>query len=87
MHAKIRKHNKQHDLRFFLQTGQLDEIADRNKNGIIDSIDDTLGIIEELVKVGYSRADQITYLELEDGKHDIETWARVMPLYLKWLSK
>ena len=87
MHAKIRKHKKQQDLRFFLQTGQLDEIADRNKNGIIDSIDDTLGIIDELVNVGYSRTDQITYLELEDGKHDIETWARVMPVYLKWLSK
>jgi enterochelin esterase-like enzyme len=87
MHAKIRKHRKQQDLRFFLQTGQLDEIADRNKNGIIDSIDDTLGIIDELVNVGYSRTHQITYLELEDGKHDIETWTRVMPLYLKWLSK
>jgi enterochelin esterase-like enzyme len=87
MHAKIRKHKKQQNLRFFLQTGQLDEIADRNKNGIIDSIDDTLGIIDELVNVGYSRTDQITYLELEDGKHNIETWARVMPIYLKWLSK
>jgi enterochelin esterase-like enzyme len=87
MHAKIRNHIKQQDLRFFLQTGQLDEKADRNKNGIIDSIDDTLGIIDELVNVGYSLTDQITYLELQDGKHDIETWARVMPLYLKWLSK
>ncbi|MEY3178332.1 MAG: hypothetical protein RJB42_573, partial [Bacteroidota bacterium] len=56
-------------------------------NGIIDSIDDTLGIIDELVNVGYNRTDQITYLELEDGKHDVETWARVMPVYLKWLSK
>ncbi len=87
MHAKIRKHKKQQDLRIFLQTGQLDEMADRNKNGIIDSIDDTLGIIDELVNVGYNRTDQITYLELEDGKHDVETWARVMPVYLKWLSK
>jgi enterochelin esterase-like enzyme len=87
MHSKIRKHNKQQDLRFFLQTGQLDEIADRNKNGIIDSIDDTLGIIDELVNIGYNPEDHIMYLELEDGKHDIETWARVMPVYLKWLSK
>jgi enterochelin esterase-like enzyme len=87
MHAKIRKHKKQKDLRIFLQTGQLDEVADRNKNGIIDSIDDTLGIIDELVNVGYSRTDQITYLELDDGKHDVETWARVMPVYLKWLSE
>ncbi|MEY3059323.1 MAG: hypothetical protein RL000_675 [Bacteroidota bacterium] len=85
MHAKIRKHKKQQEIRFFLQTGQLDETADRNNNGIIDSIDDTLGIIEELVNIGYEQNDHITYLELPDGKHDIETWGRVMPLYLKWL--
>ncbi len=86
MHAKIRTKKKQKELRFFLQTGQLDEKADRNKNGIIDSIDDTLGIIDELDKIGYSPTQHITYVELSDGKHDIATWGRVMPNFIKWLS-
>ena len=85
MHAKIRTKKRDAQLRIFLQTGQLDETADRNKNGIIDSIDDTLGIMDELIKLGYTPHEQITYLELEDGKHDVETWGRVMPQFLQWL--
>lgn len=87
MHAKIRTKHKQNDLRFFLQTGQLDEKADRNNNGIIDSIDDTLGIIAELNKIGYTLERHITYVELPDGKHDVHTWGRVMPHFLIWLNQ
>ena len=87
MHAKIRNKKREAHLRFFLQTGQLDETADRNNNGIIDSIDDTMGIIEELKRIGYEPKEQITYLELPDGKHEVETWGRVMPMYLKWLNQ
>jgi enterochelin esterase-like enzyme len=85
MHAKIRTKTFQSHQRFFLQAGALDEIADRNKNGIIDSIDDTLGVIQELEKLGFRNKQHLNYLELEDGKHDIETWGRVMPQYLDWL--
>jgi enterochelin esterase-like enzyme len=86
MHAKIRtkKHNAHQ--RFFLQTGALDEKADRNKNGIIDSIDDTLDIIKELESIGFDKESQIKYVELADGAHDLATWSRVMPGFLNWLS-
>lgn len=84
MHAKIRKGGYYPRLKFFFETGTLDETEDRNKNGIIDSIDDTLGLIEELEKKGYSRDTDIRYLELPDGKHDVATWARAMPEFLKW---
>jgi enterochelin esterase-like enzyme len=85
MHAKIRtKQNNLHQ-RFFLQTGAKDEKAERNKNGIIDSIDDTLDIIHELEKIGFQRERQITYVELPDGTHDVATWSSVMPAFLSWL--
>jgi enterochelin esterase-like enzyme len=85
MHAKIRtKQNNMHQ-RFFLQTGAKDETADRNKNGIIDSIDDTLDIIHELEGIGFQRERQITYVELPDGTHDVTTWSKVMPDFLSWL--
>lgn len=86
MHAKIRTKSFHAHQRFFLQAGKLDELADRNKNGIIDSIDDTLGILQELEKLGYRHSEHLNYVELEDGKHDAETWARVMPRYLNWLQ-
>ncbi|MEO6684226.1 MAG: alpha/beta hydrolase-fold protein [Ginsengibacter sp.] len=71
-------------LKFFFSTGTLDEIADRNNNGIIDSIDDTLAVIDELVKKGYNPQSDIQYLELPDGRHDVATWARAFPTFLKW---
>jgi enterochelin esterase-like enzyme len=57
---------------------------DRNNNGIIDSIDDTLGPIAELVKKGYHPNDDIKYINFQDGKHDVKTWGRAMPHFLLW---
>lgn len=59
-------------------------MADRNKNGIIDSIDDTLALIEELKKKGYMLDDHIKYINYDDGRHDIPTWGRAMPGFLLW---
>jgi uncharacterized Zn ribbon protein len=62
----------------------MDETMDRNSNGIIDSIDDTVDLIKELEGKGYSRGNDIHYVEMADGKHDIPTWGRAMPEFLKW---
>ena len=86
MHAKVRKVAYHENRKFFLQVGTLDEKEDRNKNGIIDSIDDTLGIISELEAIGYKKGQDIHYLEIADGRHDTATWGRVMPEFLHWLS-
>jgi len=84
MQSEIRKGSYYPGLKFFFQTGALDETADRNNNGIIDSIDDTISLIEELIKKGYDAEKDIFYLELKDGKHDVSTWARAFPQFLKW---
>jgi len=84
MHQRIREGNYAPWLKFFFQTGVLDETMDRNNNGVIDSIDDTMGLIDELVKKGYKRESDIVYLEYSDGKHDVPTWGRAMPEFLRW---
>ncbi|MEO8173832.1 MAG: alpha/beta hydrolase-fold protein [Sediminibacterium sp.] len=84
MHRQIREGSYYPWLKFFFEVGTLDEVADRNKNGIIDSIDDTRGLIDELKKIGYTEPNDIFYLELKDGKHDVFTWAKAFPKYLKW---
>lgn len=84
MHAQIRKGRYAPKLRFFFEAGTLDETMDRNNNGIIDAIDDTITLIDELVDKGYHRKKDITYLELEGGRHDIATWAMAMPEFLQW---
>lgn len=62
----------------------MDETKDRNHNGIIDSIDDTLDVIKELETKGYKNEKDIYYMEMKDGHHDIATWGRAMPVFLKW---
>lgn len=84
MHQQIRHGRFVPGIKFFLQCGNLDETKDRNKNGIIDSIDDTLDLIKELRAKGYSKESDIAYLELSDGHHDVFTWGRAMPEFLKW---
>lgn len=83
MQQQVRNSNFKPGIKFFFQCGKMDESGDRNKNGIIDSIDDTLDLIKELMNKGY-RPEDISYLELDTGKHDVPTWGKAMPVFLKW---
>jgi enterochelin esterase-like enzyme len=83
-HAMLRESATKPDLKFWLQTGTLDETADRNKNGIIDSIDDTIDLVKELEAKGYKRPEDIRYVEVVGGSHNPETWAKAMPKFLCW---
>lgn len=83
MHLQVQKGVFKPGLKFFFECGRLDETADRNNNGIIDSIEDTADLIAELRKLGYTD-EQICYFELEDGRHDVPTWAKAFPAFLKW---
>ena len=62
IHQQIKKGKHCEWLKFFFECGTLDEKADRNNNGVIDAIDDTLDLIKELEKIGYTNND-IKYLE------------------------
>ena len=72
------------EVRFWFQCGTLDETADRNKNNVIDSIDDTLDMIKQLRKLGFSHSHELHYVEVINGHHHESTWADVMPLFLSW---
>lgn len=71
-------------LRFWFQVGTRDESSDRNGNGIIDSIDDTLDLIAELESHGFRRGRDIRYLEIEGGEHNPHTWGVALPDFLEW---
>jgi len=71
------------DQYFWFQCGTLDEEDDRNNNGVIDSIDDTLALIKVIQSKGFRDAS-IRYLEIEEGRHDPETWGKAMGDFLRW---
>ena len=84
MHRQVKEGIYVPWLKFFFEVGTMDETADRNNNGVIDAIDDTVSLIDELVIKGYHRNGDVKYLELSDGKHDVPTWAKAFPDFLKW---
>lgn len=83
MHLQVRKGTFHPWLKFYFECGTEDETEDRNNNGIIDSIDDTLDLMFELKTKGYTD-EHIQYTEIEGGKHDVKTWAKALPEFLKW---
>ena len=48
-------------MKFFFECGTADEKEDRNENGVIDSIDDTLDLIATLKNKGYDSGKDISY--------------------------
>lgn len=70
--------------RCWLMAGTEDERSDRNNNGIIDAIDDTIQLQALLKERGLAASDRLTYLEVEGGKHEPDTWGKVMPDFLDW---
>lgn len=83
MHQQIRQGKFAPHLGFYFTTGSLDETADRNNNGVIDAIDDTLDLVKELKAKGYADT-AIAYVNDENGRHDVATWARALPGFLQW---
>ena len=71
-------------MKFWFQAGTKDEDSDRNNNGVIDAIDDTLDLMNALFELGYRPHEDVKYVEVEGGEHNPKTWGEVMPDFLKW---
>jgi len=84
MHGLVRAGRPHPGHQFWLQTGTLDEHNDRNQNGVIDSIEDCLDLMDELINSGLDAHHAIRYVQVEGGHHHPDTWGRVMPDFLIW---
>ncbi len=84
MHRRVRTSHFLPHIRMWFQAGTLDELADRDNDGIIDAIQDTTELIDTLAARGYQRGIDMTYVEVVGGKHDQVTWGKVMPEFLVW---
>lgn len=84
MHKQIRLTHERPRLQCWFQTGTQDETDDRDHDGIIDSIADTLDCIAALERKGFRWGKDLHYEEVKHGKHHPDTWSAVMPAFLKW---
>ena len=83
-HEMVRRSHYRPGFRAWFEAGTLDEKDDRDNNGVIDAIQDTLELMDELALLGYKRGQDMVYLEVENGHHNYETWSQVLPDFLQW---
>jgi enterochelin esterase-like enzyme len=81
IHNVVRYTLPRRDFRAWFEAGTEDETEDRNQNGVIDAIDDTLDLMALMKAKG---CQDIRYLEIEGGRHDLATWAGALPDFLTW---
>jgi enterochelin esterase-like enzyme len=83
-HEVVRRTAVKPPLRFWLQAATLDETADRDNNGVIDAIQDSRELMAEMARLGFQEGADMVYLEVVGGRHDYETWSRLLPDFLIW---
>lgn len=82
-HSLVRRAESPPLLRLWFQAGTRDEVCDRDGDGIIDAIQDTRELVTELENNGCPVSD-LCYVQVDGGRHDYETWSRVLPEFLIW---
>lgn len=83
-HEMVRETAVRHRFRGWFQAATLDETSDRDGNGVIDAVQDTLELIAEIESRSVSAKD-IIYHEVAGGRHNYDTWSQIFPIFLKWV--
>lgn len=83
MHKVVRNTHSKPPLKITLTCGTLDEKADRNNNGIIDSVDDTMDLKNELEKKGFIAGQDLTFNLVIGGRHTQETYGIMLADFMK----
>ena len=83
-HRLVRETPRPPRLRLWFEAGTMDETDDRDGNGVIDAIQDTTELIDELTQRGLPRGRDLVYREIKGGRHNEVTWAQALPEFLEW---
>ncbi len=84
MHRRVRDTDAPGYLRLWFQAGTKDEKEDRDNNGVIDAIQDTTELMDELEMKGFRRGLDMIYVQVEGGEHNQRTWGFSLPYFLRW---
>ncbi len=84
MLSYIKSSRKKPHLKYWFYAGAKEENGDRDKDGIIDVVDDTKDLVELIKSKNVCPASDIVYQESAYGSHDAASWSKVMPDFLIW---
>lgn len=82
--TKIRTSRKRPALKYWFYAGDMEETSDRDKDGIIDVVDDTRDLVTILKNKKIASIPDIVYNESSSGTHDYATWSQKLPAFLTW---
>ncbi|WP_462219298.1 alpha/beta hydrolase [Ferruginibacter sp.] len=81
---KIRSSKKKPHLQYWFYAGAKEESGDRDRDGIIDVIDDTKDLMELIKSKNVCLPEEIIYKEDANGIHDYTSWRNHLPEFLIW---
>jgi enterochelin esterase-like enzyme len=84
MFSYIKSSRKKPHLKYWFYAGAKEENDDRDKDGVIDVVDDTKDLIELIKSKNVCPPADIVYKESPDGLHDAASWSKIMPDFLVW---
>jgi len=82
IHDVIRNSDAAKNFRCWLMAGSADETADRNNDGVIDSVEDTLDLAELLQDKGLRNGTNLTFEIVPGAKHNHDSWNLSMEKFL-----
>jgi enterochelin esterase-like enzyme len=80
----IKSSRKKPHLKYWFYAGAKEENGDRDKDGVIDVVDDTKDLIELIKSKNVCLRSDVIYKEAPDGLHDQTSWSKAMPDFLVW---
>ncbi|MBX2933812.1 MAG: esterase [Ferruginibacter sp.] len=84
MFTKLKASRKKPGLKYWLYAGDKEEENDRDKDGIIDVVDDTKDLIALIQSKNVCLPGDIKFIEDANGKHDYSAWSKQLPDFLIW---
>ena len=82
--TKLKTSRKKPGLKYWFYAGDKEEESDRDKDGIIDVVDDTKDLIALIQSKNVCLPGDIKFIEDANGKHDYESWRKQLPAFLIW---
>lgn len=81
---KIRSSKKKPHLQYWFYAGDKEESGDRDKDGIIDVVDDTKDLVELIKSKNVCLPEEVIFNEDPNGIHDYTSWRNHLPEFLLW---
>ena len=84
MLTKIKSSRKKPALKFWFYIGDKEEESDRDKDGIIDAVDDTKDLLNIIKSKNICSNDDLILTESANGEHNYSSWSTYFPQFLIW---